>query len=153
MNELEIIFKRQYDKLTKKTLAEFQDELATELAEDVARRAPVDTGAYKNSITVGSTSVKEDSITTRVYTDLKVGYGKWGGVPLGAWLEYGTGIEGENTNTIDHGYAYRQTPWVYFNESLNRFVFTRGSVARPHWKPAVEKMRANLKTRLKEKFG
>ena len=153
MNEFEVIFKRQLSGLTKKSLVNFQNELAEELQREIAARAPEDTGAYKNSITVGATKVTEDSITTRVYTDLKVGDGKWSGVPLGAWLEWGTGTAGENTNSIDHGFSYRQTPWVYFNERLNRFVFTHGSVARPHWKPAVEKMRANIESRFKEKYG
>ena len=120
-------------------LIDAQRETAEQIQEDAIAKAPKDTGAYAKSIKVGKTKIEGKEISTEIFTDLVVGEGKWSTVPLGTWLEYGTGIVGQRSNKIDHDFEYRQTPWVYFNERLNRFVFTEGMVARPHFYFALQK--------------
>lgn len=53
------------------------------------------------------------------------------------FVEFGTGIYGENPNG-----GHRRTPWVYYDEGLKRFVWTRGFRARPFMHPAAESNRA-----------
>jgi Bacteriophage HK97-gp10, putative tail-component len=49
----------------------------------------------------------------------------------GIWVEYGTGIY----STIGNG---KKTPWVYFSEELDQWVFTRGMEASPFFYPGLE---------------
>lgn len=54
------------------------------------------------------------------------------------YVEFGTGIyaEGEEPG--------RQTPWVYYNTKLNKFVWTRGMRAQPFLHPSHEEERPNF---------
>ena len=109
-------------------------KVATKVQSDIKSLAPEDTGAYKASIKISQVEHQDTYHSIIVYTDLDSG---WKGVPLGCLLEWGTGVEGESTNTYDHGYPYRQTPWVYFNERYGRWIFTHGNIARPHFVPGL----------------
>lgn len=109
-------------------------KVGTKVQEDIKALAPEDTGAYKASIKLSEVQHNEDVHTIKIYTKLNSG---WKNVPLGCLLEWGTGVEGESTNNYDHGYPYRQTPWVYFNERYGRWVFTHGNIARPHFVPGL----------------
>jgi hypothetical protein len=66
----------------------------------------------------------------------------------GLYVEYGTGVyaEGEKPG--------RQTPWVYFDTKLNRYVWTRGMRAQPFLFPSHEEERPkfirNLERELKK---
>ncbi|WP_257475159.1 HK97-gp10 family putative phage morphogenesis protein [Bacillus sp. MCCB 382] len=55
----------------------------------------------------------------------------------GLYVEFGTGIYAEGDK------PGRSTPWVYFDEKLNRFVFTRGMRAQPFMNPSYEEERPN----------
>ena len=107
---------------------------ATKVRADIRSLAPEDTGAYKESIQISPVDHKSNYHSIKIYTKLKSG---WKNVPLGCLLEWGTGVKGESTNDYDHGYPYRQTPWVYFNERYGRWIFTHGNVARPHFIPGL----------------
>ena len=116
-----------------------QHSFAEMIRLEVQAGAPVDTGAYRNSIQVGATEWNGSRCTTRVFSALLVGgeNEKWATVPLGAFLEWGTGFIGAMTNEQEHGYPYRMTPWSYYNTRYGRWVTTHGMVARPHWLPPV----------------
>lgn len=120
-------------------VAKAQHEFAEMICEEVKALAPVDTGAYRNSIVVSSTEWQGNSCSTRVYSDMLVGGDseKWKDVPLGCFLEWGTGSVGASTNTQNHGYPYRMTPWTYYNKRYGRWITTRGMVARPHFLPPM----------------
>ena len=59
------------------------------------------------------------------------------------FVEYGTGIYGNNPKG-----GHRQTPWVYFNEATQSFVFTRGNKAQPFMNPAAEMNRTGHRKRI-----
>ena len=76
----------------------------------------------------------------------------WKNVALGYLLEWGTGIKGEETNSYGHGYPYRQTPWVYYNDRYGRWVFTHGNIARPHFYPGLHLNRKNFENIILEEI-
>ena len=106
----------------------------TKVQEDIKALAPVDTGTYQSSINLSKVVHDGTKHRIKIFTNLNSG---WKNVPLGCLIEWGTGVKGESTNTYEHGYPYRQTPWVYFNERYGRWVFTHGNVARPHFVPGL----------------
>lgn len=122
-------------------------KVGTKVQEDIKALAPEDTGAYKASIKLGDVQHNEKLHTIKIYTRLNSG---WKNVPLGCLLEWGTGTEGESTNTYDHGYPYRQTPWVYFNERYGRWIFTHGNIARPHFIPGLYNNESYFENAIKE---
>lgn len=140
-----------------------QRECAEICQQYVKESAPIRTGRYAESIQVSDTTVNGGVIETKVYSALTVGGDneKWKNVPLGCLLEWGTGIKGMATNQYNHGYSYRTTPWVYYDEYLEQWVTTSGIVARPHWYPASRrivpvfkrKMREAVWQSIKETFG
>ena len=130
-----------------KFIMKIVDERIKEAWEEIVLDAPMRTGNYISSIQVDEPTEKDGVITARVYTDLDSG---WNGVPLGAFLEYGTGPKGKASNTQAHGYGYRDTPWVYYDEELQQFFTTEGHVARPHFFPAEQRTIARLKKDLED---
>ncbi len=132
-----------WSKKLESKLIEAQKETAKAVYDDVVLSAPARSGVYKSSIKIGETEVDNTSIKTSIFTDLLVGGDnpKWANVPLGALLEWGTGIQGASTNTYPHGYGYRLTPWTYYDKYLHMFVTTDGMIARPHFLPSLMKNR------------
>ena len=62
------------------------------------------------------------------------------GVEYAALVEYGTGIYGEPI--AGRPTPRRQTPWVYFDEKLKKFFWTRGMKPRSFLRKAVDARRA-----------
>ncbi len=126
------------DKMREK-IAEAQHEYAEMLCDEIKTLAPVDTGAYRDSIKVSPTEWDGKTCKTVIYSDMLVGGDseKWKDVPLGAFLEWGTGRMGAMSNTQNHGFPYRLTPWTYYNERYERWITTNGMVARPHFLPPM----------------
>lgn len=120
---------------------------ANKVQSDIKSLAPEDTGAYKASILISEVNHQGTNHSIKVYTKLNSG---WKNVPLGCLLEWGTGTMGESTNNYDHGYPYRQTPWVYFNERYGRWIFTYGNVARPHFVPGLYNNKSYFKKAIEE---
>ena len=73
---------------------------------------PVDTGNLRNSFT--SEVAMGDDDGDAVYIGTNVEYAPY--------VEFGTGIFADNGQG-------RQTPWVYYDERLERFVYTHGRKA------------------------
>lgn len=130
-----------WTKKLEQKLIKAQQDTAKQVFNDVLNNTPIRTGVYATSIKIGETEVNDGTITTSVFSDLLVGgpNPKWAKVPLGALIEWGTGIEGSNTNTYPHGYGYRLTPWCYYDEYYHMYVTTTGMIARPHFQPALLK--------------
>ena len=119
----------------------------TKVQEDIKALAPVDTGTYHSSINLSKVVHDGTKHRIKIFTNLNSG---WKNVPLGCLIEWGTGVKGESTNTYEHGYPYRQTPWVYFNERYGRWVFTHGNVAHPHFYPGLYNNESYFKKTVKE---
>lgn len=136
------------DSISRRKMIRILDKVGEDVKEDIKSLAPIDTGRYRESITKSSIEENGDSYSISIYTDLNSG---WKGVALGYLLEWGTGIKGEETNQYDHGYPYRTTPWVYYNERYGRWIFTHGNIARPHFYPGLKLNEKNFReTILKE---
>lgn len=136
----------------KKNLIEAQRKTAKKIWEDVVSDAPVRSGEYVSSIQISETEITKDKIATSIYSDLSVGGDnpKWAKVPLACLLEWGTGIKGAISNTFDHGYGYRLTPWCYYDKYLHMWVTTEGMIARPHFLPALNKNKSYYMDQIEE---
>lgn len=60
------------------------------------------------------------------------------------FVEFGTGIYGSNPKG-----GHRTSPWVYFSDALQRFVWTRGNRPHPFMHPAAESNRSDHIRRMK----
>ncbi|MDA1478363.1 HK97-gp10 family putative phage morphogenesis protein [Bacillus changyiensis] len=97
-------------------------QIVTETAEIIYGQAvalaPVDEGNLKNSIEI---NYYDGGLKAKITV----------GASYGIYVEFGTGIYSVSGKG-------RKTPWVYFDEKLGRYVFTRGMHAQPFFFPAVE---------------
>lgn len=134
MNNVGVLHEILSKPISDKNIEKILTEVGEKVRDDIRALAPIDTGEYQSSINLSETVHNGNKHTIKIYTDLNSG---WNNVPLGCLLEWGTGTNGELSNTYEHGYPYRQTPWVYFNERYNRWVFTHGNVAHPHFIPGL----------------
>lgn len=106
--------------------------------------------AYSQSI---ENRVEQDGDTIRgsVYSELLVGGDdpKWADVPVGMFLECGTGELGFRTNTYDHGYDYTLHVWDFHTWLQQLQTGTFGIRARPHVIPAfneeIPKFKENIR--------
>lgn len=107
---------------------------AKKIHNDICSMAPVDTGTYRSSIQISDVTHNGSIHSIEIFSKLNSG---WNNVALGYLLEWGTGKKGESTNNYPHGFPYRQTPWLYYNERYGKWIFTTGCVARPHFYPGL----------------
>lgn len=127
-------------------------EVAKETAEiPFEARRPSQFEPYIESIDE-KTEVSGNEITSSVYSDLLVGgTSKWANVPLGAFLEWGTGPLGETTNEYDHGYPYTDDePWDFHTLIQYAKEGTWGIRARPHMYPAFMMSLPDFSIRISE---
>lgn len=121
-------------RINEKKISSILETAANKVCDDIKSMAPIDTGTYRNSITVGKVEKIGTLYKINIFSDLNSG---WKNVPLGYLLEWGTGVKGESTNAYNHPFPYRQTPWTYYNERYGRWIFTYGNIARPHFYPGL----------------
>lgn len=117
-------------------------------------RNPSQFEAYKDSIDY-DVDVKRGidvEITGKVFSDLLVGGDdpKWKDVPVGAFLEWGTGPMGESSNEYPHGYDYTRHVWDYFSQAQYEQTGTFGITARPHFLPALNAIKSEFEENVKE---
>lgn len=137
ITELSLFFESIEKDLIPK-LEEAQKETAKQIEEDVKLSAPVGTGKYKNSINVKDTETDDNSIKTRITSNLIVGPAKSTGKSylLGALLENGT-----SNHAIPNAFNWG----VIFGYDSPQYKMTLdpnwhpGFVAMPHWIPALSK--------------
>lgn len=126
----------------------FKDEIVSniEIPPNTEAMNPGQFITYESSLKVSDTVRENNVITTKVYSDYTVYWAKKGiDIPVGVFLEWGTGPLGEDSNIYEHGYPYTtEAPW---NEhALYQFLTTGiwGIQARPHWWPAIIKYKGKL---------
>ncbi len=148
-NNLESVLKGVCSKIGEDMLKEAKErvEIPTEA------RNPQQFVQYRDSLKT-KTEVKGNEIITKVYSDLVVNDGsKWDGVPIGAFLEWGTGPMGEDSNNYPHGYPYTtNTPWD--SHSTDQYIQTGtwGITARPHLYPTLQSFKPKLKDKIKKEL-
>lgn len=96
--------------------------------------APKDTGHLARSIT-SEVRAYEDTVEGRVFTPLE----------YAPYIEYGTGLWAENGNG-------RQTPWVYYDEKHDKFIYTVGQHPQPFMRPALDENREVVLRLIKEEL-
>lgn len=130
----------------KKSLVDNQQKATEYMLDDAKKRIEIPSEArntfqfvqYEQSLKIKEAEFNEDSIESSVYSDLLVGGdSKWADVPVGAFLEWGTGPLGEESNLYEHGYDYTTiSPWDMHTWLQLQQTGNWGIVARPHLYPA-----------------
>lgn len=142
-------------------LKEVCEQVGEEMLEEAKERVEIPSEAhnpqqfvqYRDSLKT-KTEVKGNEITTKVYSDLVVNDGsKWDGVPIGAFLEWGTGPMGQNSNEYPHGYPYTtEAPWDAHSTDQYIMTGTWGITARPHLYPTLQAFKPKLKEKLNKEL-
>ena len=84
--------------------------------------APVDSGKLRQSIDY---QLEEDRVLVGSYSSYSI------------YVEKGTGVYAEDNNG-------RKTPWVYYDNKRNQYVYTKGSKPQPFIMPAVTKNKKEI---------
>lgn len=144
----------------KAKLIEANKETGEELLKDAKDRIEIPGEArnksqfvqYKNSLKT-KTELEGEEIVTHVYSDLVVSDGsKWDGVPIGAFLEWGTGPMGDSSNGYPHGYPYTiDKPWDEHTTVQYLQTGSWGITARPHLYPALQAIKPVYKENIERK--
>lgn len=108
--------------------------------------------AYSNSLKEKKSGWERNEMKSSVYSDLYVYWQKKGiDVPVGAFLEWGTGPMGEDSNDFPHGYDYTtDAPWDLHSHVQMIETGTWGITARPHMYPALVSTQPIFITNVKE---
>ena len=145
----------------KKKLVDAQEHATEYMDEDARSRIEIPPEArntsqfvaYANSLKIKKAQIDNNEIKSSVYSDLLVGGDdpKWGDVPVGAFLEWGTGPLGEESHIYEHGYDYTTIqPWDMHTWLQLQQTGNWGIVARPHLYPALLHARPILEANIKE---
>lgn len=126
-----------------------QKETAMQIWKDVKSLAPSQTGKYAESIKVSDTELKNDVISTHIYTDLQSEDGYY----IGRMIEYGTGIYalqphiGHTKTFILSKYQFWYVPATSVDRPIGKkiiidgkeFYVAKPQVAKPHFLPSLYK--------------
>jgi len=107
-------FEREYIREVKAVIA----RTAQMIKSQAQALAPVDDGNLRDSIEI-------NYFNRGLSAEIIVGS------HYGVYVEFGTGIY----SITGSG---RKTPWVFYSDKLNRYVYTRGMQAQPFWNPTIE---------------
>ena len=142
------------DKFTNKVIenvTKAQQETAQKVWEDVVDNAPYKDGDYIASIRVSDTTKKGNTISTEIFTEAQVMTKSGNSYNLGLLLETGT-----NPHAIPNAFGWGDKygyDSVQYKKTLNP-NWHPGTIAQPHFKPALEKNKSlykeNIKRAIKE---
>lgn len=117
-----------------KNLIEAQKSTARDLLKDVKYLAPVNTGAYRDSIKMSETTFENDIIRTSVYTDTMVYDSVGRGYNLGTLIEHGT-----RPHSIEPAHAQYLRFEIDGKIIFASHVFHPGTKANPHFQMALQR--------------
>lgn len=148
-NNLESLLKGVCEKVGEQMLEEAKERV--EIPSEA--RNPQQFVQYRDSLKT-RTEMQGNNIVTKVYSDLVVSDGsKWDGVPIGAFLEWGTGPMGDSSNGYPHGYPYTiDKPWDEHSAIQYVETGTWGITARPHLYPTLQHFKPKFKNMIMEEF-
>lgn len=135
ISQLSVDLSKLIDKLPKQ-IKEANELTAEAIWEDVVGNAPVKTGNYISSIKVQPTKVSSKEVSTEISTDLVVATKAGNGYNLGFLLETGT-----DPHAIPNAFGWGDI-YGYDSPQYERTLspdWHPGTVAQPHWHPALEK--------------
>ena len=148
-------FSVDIDKFSKrmiKRVMEAQQVACQKICDDIKSGAPVNTGAYKNSIKTSKTYVQGKKIVTRIYSNMTLysdTNNTWNGVPLAAIIEHGT-----RPHFIR---PHKPDGWLHWTdedgEHFARWVWHPGTVANPHWSNALLRNQEYYKKTIRKAVG
>lgn len=153
--EISAVISQKIDRELIPKLANAQRNTAIKVWEDTVASAPMVTGNYVASITLGDTKIEDDMIKTQIYSELKVGGDnpKWRDVLLANFINYGTGPLGKDTNIIKHGYPYTTDhTWNLETEIQRQLTGTWGIKANPHFYKSLQKNIDTYKNEIRKCF-
>lgn len=119
-----------------KQLVKAQKEAAHKIWEDIIRQAPMKTGNYISSITIGETIIKDGIIKTFIGSDLNVDTKDGKKYNLGSLLENGT-----DPHSIPNAFGWGEI-YGYDSEQYKRTLsktWHPGTTAQPHYLPSLQK--------------
>lgn len=93
--------------------------------------APVDTGELAGSIHMDQKKTPTGR-EGKVYTNLE----------YAPYVEFGTGVKGNGTypyKVKGLNLDYRDTPWVYWDDKQEKYIYTSGQKAQPFMYPALKR--------------
>ena len=160
ISELPKAFDKYIDTL-KKSIIEAQQYATESMLQESKDRIEIPEEArnthqfitYQNSLQMKDAELNGSEISSSVFSDLKVGGDdpKWADVPVGAFLEWGTGPLGQESNLYEHGYDYTTiSPWDYHTWLQYQQTGNWGIIARPHLYPSFIHTQPILKEQIKE---
>lgn len=151
LNKFEINLEEKVFEAVEETTYQLKKNIENRI-EIPSSRNPSQFVEYKNSIEYDmKANSGEKEIEGVVFSNLKiVSDDKWNGVPVGAFLEWGTGPLGESTNDYEHGYDYTHHIWDWYTAEQYKATGTYGIKARPHFIPALNDIKPKLMNNLKE---
>ena len=130
-------------------LIKAQRDTARDLLKDVKVSAPVNTGAYRDSIQMSDTTYDGNTIRTSVYTDAKVSDSLGREYNLGELIEYGT-----RPHLIEPATKQVLKFTIDGKTVFASHVFHPGTVANPHFQVSLQKnvplYHFNIRKALKE---
>lgn len=115
-------------------LIKAQRDTARDLLKDVKLSAPVNTGAYRDSIQMSDTTFDGDTIRTSVYTDATVVDSVGREYNLGELIEYGT-----RPHLIEPARKQVLKFTIDGQTIFASHVFHPGTVANPHFQLSLQK--------------
>jgi len=80
----------------------------------------------------------------------------WTDNPYAIFVEFGTGVVGggePHPEAGEHGWQYGDKGWVYYNDRVDRHLFTFGYRSRPFMYNTVKRLEAEVPKIVKEVFG
>ena len=142
------------------SLMKTQQEVARKMWESVVENAPTKSGEYVSSIQVSNTEFKDDTISTKIFTDLK----SEDGYLIGRMIENGTGIYalephiGKTKTFIQSGYNYWYVPAKSVKEPIGQKIIIKGEEfyiakaqpSKPHFKPAFDTIKPIYREKIKK---
>lgn len=137
-----------------KRVTEAQQEACQKICEDIKRGAPVNTGAYRDSIKVSKTYINQGKISTRIYSTMTLGqrYGgnpTWDSVPLAYIIEHGTKPHFITPREPDGVLRWEDEDGVHFA----KWVWHTGTIAVPHWSNAIIRSRDYYARMIRKAIG
>lgn len=146
ISQLSVDLSKILSKLPKE-LVKANEETAEAIWEDVVSNAPMRTGNYISSIEVKPTKASSKKISTEISTDLEVQTKAGDGYNLGFLLETGT-----DPHAIPNAFGWGDI-YGYDSPQYERTLspdWHPGTIARPHWLPALEKNEATYLANIKK---